>query len=81
MLSECRLHPRDQPVISIDQVNGKLVRPDRPAELARGIRLLLDHPELREKIAVEGRETITKSYNWDKIKENLTGIYRNILVS
>ena len=67
--------------IIIDKVNGKLVRPDRPAELARGIRLLLDHADLREKIALNGLETVIKSYHWDQIKDSLTGIYRNILVS
>ncbi|MFC2126301.1 glycosyltransferase [Bacteroidota bacterium] len=41
--------------IITDKENGKLLRADRPAELARGIRLLLDNPELRKKMASNGR--------------------------
>jgi len=66
--------------IIVDKENGMLVRPDRPAELARGIRLLLDNPELRTKLASNGRGTIRRSYNWTEIKGKLIGIYRNILV-
>ena len=71
--------PVTREIIS-DNINGKLVRPDRPAELARGIRLLLDYPELREKIAKAGRETVIENYDWNKIKRTLSGIYQNILV-
>ena len=72
--------PVTQEIIK-DKDNGKLLRPDRPAELARGIRLLLDNPELRKKMASNGRETVIERFTWDKIKDNLAGIYRNILVS
>jgi glycosyltransferase involved in cell wall biosynthesis len=72
--------PVTREIIS-DKVNGKLLRPDRPAELARGIRLLLDNPDLRKKIASNGRETVINNFSWEKIKESLTGIYKNILLS
>lgn len=67
--------------IITDNVNGKLVRADRPAELARGIRLLLDYPDLREKLARNGEKIFMERYRWDEIIKTIAGFYQNILVN
>ncbi|MGK7393827.1 MAG: glycosyltransferase family 4 protein [Candidatus Cyclobacteriaceae bacterium M3_2C_046] len=61
-----------------NHVNGKLVRADRPADLARAIRILLDYPEQRQKIAHRGLQTIDESYQWTQQKQLLKEIYENI---
>ena len=40
-----------------DGEHGRLVAPDRPGELARAIRVLLDHPEQRERMGARGART------------------------
>lgn len=55
--------------------NGKLVPPDRPQELSRAIRLLLEYPETRAKLAEAGYQSIATQYNWTCIKQQMFKIY------
>lgn len=59
--------------------NAHLVRPDRPADLSRGIRLLLDQEEYRQKLAKQGFETLKNNFTWKVKKENLKTFYTRIL--
>lgn len=56
-------------------ITGKLVRPDRPQELSRAIRLMLEYPEQRKAIADAGYEQVSKKYNWENIKQQMFQIY------
>lgn len=60
-------------------VNGFLVSPKSPREMADVVLRLLDDKALREKIGRLARETIEKKYTWDKITENVLKCYENIL--
>ncbi|HEX7150039.1 MAG TPA: glycosyltransferase [Thermoanaerobaculia bacterium] len=49
-----------------DRENGWLVHPDRPAELARALRILLETPSLARGLGARARETIAECYTWDR---------------
>jgi glycosyltransferase involved in cell wall biosynthesis len=56
-------------------INGVLVRPGRPAEIARAVRLLLDYPEQRQNLGEKARQSIAESYTWSSIEQNLKACY------
>lgn len=56
-------------------VTGWLVRPDRPSELARAIRVLLAHPETLERIAKTAKEKVLSSLSWEMSLEQLEKVY------
>ena len=56
-------------------VTGWLVRPDRPSELARAIRVLLAHPETLERIAKTAKEKVISSLSWEMSLEQLEKVY------
>ncbi|MDP9194759.1 MAG: glycosyltransferase [Acidobacteriota bacterium] len=58
-----------------DRENGWLVHPDRPAELARAIRILLEHPPLIEQLGANARRTIESHYTWDRATGALRRAY------
>ena len=59
-------------------VEGKFFRPERPADLARCIRLLVDYPELRRDMAENAYMKYEKNYTWNKINQKLSHTYDNI---
>lgn len=59
-------------------INGVLVRPGRPAEIARAIRILLDFPQQRQKLGESARNTISESYTWSCIQQHLKKCYLNL---
>ncbi|MFX0203715.1 MAG: glycosyltransferase family 4 protein [Candidatus Hodarchaeota archaeon] len=60
-------------------INGFLVPPKAPEEMAKIILRLIDEPLLREKIGRAARKTIEKKYTWDKIADNILQYYENML--
>ncbi|MEZ5544937.1 MAG: glycosyltransferase [Lysobacteraceae bacterium] len=54
-----------------DGVEGRLVPPDRPAELARAIRILLAYPELADELGRNGALRIERESSW---KHSLTAL-------
>jgi glycosyltransferase involved in cell wall biosynthesis len=56
-------------------VNGLLVSPREPAELARTLRTLLDDPQLAARLGREARATIAQRYTPDRAVERLEQIY------
>lgn len=56
-------------------ITGWLIRPDRPSELARAIRVLLAHPETLERIAKAAKEKVISSLSWEKSLEQLREVY------
>lgn len=61
-----------------DGVSGMLVKPDRPQELARAIRLLLEYPEHRSKLAINAQKLIKDKFNWTKIGQQLDAVYATL---
>jgi len=58
--------------------NGILIRPGRPAELARAIRILSDYPDLRETLSENAKQTIVDQFTWDKIEADLAKLYNQV---
>ena len=59
-------------------VTGWLVRPDRPSELARAIRLLMAHPDRLKKISFNAKEKVASELTWEKSLEKLREVYLSI---
>lgn len=62
-----------------DRENGWLVHPDRPAELARAMRILLEQPELARELGAKGRETIAAHFTWEQSTTALGSAYRELM--
>jgi glycosyltransferase involved in cell wall biosynthesis len=60
-------------------VNGFLVPPKTPKQMAEIILKLLDSTALRESIGKAARKTIEDYYTWDKITDNIIDCYENLL--
>jgi glycosyltransferase involved in cell wall biosynthesis len=58
--------------------NGWLVPPERPAELARALRILLDHPDLARRLGNNARATIEERYTWKRSTDALRGAYARV---
>lgn len=59
-------------------ITGWLIRPDRPSELARAVRILLAHPETLEKIAIKAKEKVTSSLTWEISLNQLNKLYSSL---
>ena len=82
MAGRAPLIASDLPVVQeivTDGVSAKLVRPDRPAELARAIRVLLDYPDHGQVLAENAYQELVAHYTWDKIDQRLSDFYKNLL--
>jgi glycosyltransferase involved in cell wall biosynthesis len=58
-----------------DGINGILVKPNDPKDLAEGVKKILGNKELAKKISYEGRKEVT---SWDEVISLLDGIYNNL---
>jgi glycosyltransferase involved in cell wall biosynthesis len=58
-----------------DGEHGRLVAPDRPGELARAIRVLLDLPEQRERMGRAARARVREQLTWDASVTQLRALY------
>ncbi len=59
-----------------DRHDGWLVHPDRPSELARALRILLDDPEYARGLGEEARQTIEQGFTWDRALSLLRDVLR-----
>lgn len=57
---------------------GWLVRPDRPSELARAIRLLLAHEDDRIRIGATARQKVSENFTWEHSILKLQNVYGNL---
>lgn len=74
----------DLPVIRelmTDHEHGRLVPADRPAELARIIRLLLDYPEEAARMGESGRKKAIDYCEWSKQNDQLISLYASLTSS
>ena len=58
-----------------DRVEGLLVPPDRPAALARAMRIAFQYPDLRRALGARGRERIEQSLTWAHSTRRLQEVY------
>mgnify|MGYP006261574713 FL=1 len=56
-----------------------IIVPCKNAEaLAEGIRTLLKDKQLRDRLAVQGRQRVKEQFNWDTVAAQLTDYYHTI---
>ncbi|NJL14924.1 MAG: glycosyltransferase family 4 protein [Microscillaceae bacterium] len=58
---------------------GYLVRPDRPAVLARALRILLEHPEKIAEMGKKAQEHIRQHFTWTQKEAELSAFYSRLL--
>ena len=63
--------------IMTDREHGRLVHAERPAELARTIRVLLQYPELLGEMGAKAK--IRADFTWEKSLAQLETVYQNLL--
>lgn len=61
-----------------DRENGWLVHPERPAELARALRILLDNPQLARQLGAHARITIEEQFTWERSTAALLDVYHRL---
>ncbi|WP_240487276.1 glycosyltransferase [Actinomadura flavalba] len=59
--------------------HGRLVPPDRPAELARAIRILLEYPDMAREMGARGRDHVRSTLTWTRARARLSDVYRTVL--
>jgi glycosyltransferase involved in cell wall biosynthesis len=62
-----------------DRHDGWLVYPERPAELARALRLLLDRPETARDLGANARQSIEERLTWERATATLRRAYKGVL--
>ena len=65
--------------ILTDNESAILVKPDRPGELARNIRMLIEQPDKRKRLAETAFEKVLNDCNWDVSNQKLSAIYQKQL--
>jgi glycosyltransferase involved in cell wall biosynthesis len=65
--------------IIVDGVNGLLVEPEQPVELAHALRRLVEDSDLAQRLAQEARATVVRDYQLTRIVEQLLDLYRSLL--
>lgn len=72
----------DLPVVRellTERENARLVKPERPAELARAIRILLDYPEENSKLSQRAREKVDSQFRWKMQQDRLQQLYHSLI--
>lgn len=67
--------------IMTDREHGRLIHADRPGQLARVIRVLLQYPDLIKEMGEKAREKIKQDFLWEKSLNQLNTVYKEILFS
>jgi glycosyltransferase involved in cell wall biosynthesis len=62
-----------------DGEHGRLVRPDRPGELARAIRVLLNYPAVLGEMGRQARERVRREFQWSQAVAQLEAAYSELL--
>ncbi|GAA0548069.1 hypothetical protein GCM10009546_07570 [Actinomadura livida] len=62
-----------------DGEHGRLVPADRPAELARAVRILLEYPDEAVALGRRGRRRIEEGLTWAHSRARLAEVYRTVV--
>ena len=58
---------------------GSLVPRDDPEALATAIRILLEDPARRDRLARRGRERVVEHFSWSRIAATTAAVYEDVL--
>jgi glycosyltransferase involved in cell wall biosynthesis len=62
-----------------DGVDGLLVGPDRPANFARAVRVLIEYPERIREMGDNARRRIAGQFTWEQTTTQLAALYARML--
>ncbi|MDH7513810.1 MAG: glycosyltransferase family 4 protein [Clostridiales bacterium] len=62
-----------------DGVNGFIVEPRNPTQIAEKIKFLIDHPEIRKKMGEESRRIYLENFTEEKMVERLSHVFYSVL--
>jgi glycosyltransferase involved in cell wall biosynthesis len=62
-----------------DNINGLLVEPEQPAEMAQALRRIIEDIGLAQRLGQEGRATVARHYQLSAIVEQCLQLYRCLL--
>ena len=65
--------------IIVDGVNGLLVQPEQPEELAQALRRIIEDSQLAQRLAEEARTTVLRDYQLTTIITRCVEVYRRVL--
>jgi glycosyltransferase involved in cell wall biosynthesis len=65
--------------IIVDSLNGMLVEPEEPVQMAHALRSLIEDTELAQRLGREGRTTVVREYQLVHIVERCLDLYRQLL--
>lgn len=61
-----------------DGEHGRLVAADRPADLARAMRVLLEYPDVARAMGERARRRVGDTLTWSRSRARLTEVYKSI---
>jgi glycosyltransferase involved in cell wall biosynthesis len=64
--------------LAVDGEHGRLVHPDRPGELARAIRVLLDYPDRLAAMGPAARAHVAADFTWETATRMLQDLYNTL---
>ena len=62
----------------VNRENGWLVHPERPAELARALRILLEQPDVAARLGASARHTVRERFTWSRSTAALRDVYAEV---
>jgi glycosyltransferase involved in cell wall biosynthesis len=65
--------------IIIDGVNGLLVEPEQPAEMAQALRRIIEDTDLAQRLGLEARTTVVRNYQLATVVERCLDLYHRLL--
>ncbi|MBF0499646.1 MAG: glycosyltransferase [Candidatus Riflebacteria bacterium] len=63
-----------------DGVEGRFVRPNRPTDLARAVRIMLEHPETLAEMGEAGRRKVRELFTWARARDSLYAVYDKLIM-
>ena len=67
------------PELVIDGENGLLVNPSDANDLAKALSILIENPDLRQKMSKNGRQRIEEGYYWEQTKSQFLSVVQKLL--
>ena len=58
---------------------GLIFEEEDSTSLAKQLRKVITNRDLREKLAIAGRERVEENYTWDRVAEKIYSLYENVL--
>ncbi len=65
--------------VIVEGRHGLLAEPMKPIDIAGKIRTILENPDMAKKMGELGRKVVEEKYTWDKVAEQIEGVYEDII--